>query len=287
MNWQDLNFFCAFARTGSLSAAAREFGVDHVTVGRRIAALEHDMGLRLVDRLPRSTVLTAAGRAFAAQAALMEDHAHALARQAREISSQALCSVRISAPPAVATYLIAPQVATFYQQHPHITLVLSGLATLAALDRGEADIALRMSRPDEPGLIAQRVGLMRFGLYARPDYAQRPPDTWQFVGYDPTLEQTTQQRWMRSLANGRPLVFQATDLRAQINAALAGLGVVALPQFMGNPDPQLQRLNTPTPAPEVSIWLTTYPDLSHAPAIRAVMDFLAHVIGNACPFDEQ
>lgn len=287
MNWQDLNFFCAFARSGSLSAAAREFGVDHVTVGRRIAALEHDVGLRLVDRLPRSTVLTAAGRAFAAQAGLMADHAHTLARQAREISSQALCTVRISAPPAVATYVIAPHVAAFCQQHQHITLVLSGLATLAALDRGEADVALRMSRPGEADLIAQRVGVMRYGLYARPDYAQRAADTWQFVGYDPSLEQTTQQRWMRSLANGRRIVFQATDLRAQIEAAHGGLGVVALPQFMGEPDQQLQRLSTALPAPEVSIWLTTYPDLSRAPAIRAVMDFLAKVIGDTCPVDEK
>ena len=57
-DWQDLKHFVVLARTGSLSAAARELGCDHATVGRRVAALEKSLGLRLIHRLPRSTPLT-------------------------------------------------------------------------------------------------------------------------------------------------------------------------------------------------------------------------------------
>ena len=64
-DWQDLYYFTVLARTQSLSAAARELRVEHATVGRRIDALEKSLGLRLVDRLPRSRPLTEDGRALA------------------------------------------------------------------------------------------------------------------------------------------------------------------------------------------------------------------------------
>ncbi|HGY5918587.1 TPA: LysR family transcriptional regulator, partial [Serratia marcescens] len=71
-DWQDLKHFVALARTGSLSAAARELGCDHATVGRRVAALEQALGLRLIVRLPRSTPLTQDGQAIAGLAAEIE-----------------------------------------------------------------------------------------------------------------------------------------------------------------------------------------------------------------------
>ncbi|GAB7129130.1 LysR family transcriptional regulator [Silvimonas sp. JCM 19000] len=282
MNWQDIHYFCAYARSGSLSAAAREFGVDHVTVGRRIAALEQALDLRLVDRLPRSTVLTDAGRALALQAASMAEQAQTLARHARNLQARSRTTVRISAPPAVASWLLAPQVATFCQQHRDIKLVLSGAAQTVALDRGEADIALRMTRPTEPELIAQRVGIMRFALYGNADYARTPAEDWQFIGYDAPLENTTQQSWLRQLAQGKALVFEASDLASQIAAVRGGLGVAALPQFIGDAEPELQRLPAPLPAPEREMWLVTYPDLYRAAPIRSVMALLAQAFSQAC-----
>ncbi|KPC49791.1 LysR family transcriptional regulator [Amantichitinum ursilacus] len=285
MNWQDIQYFCAYARSGSLSAAAREFGVDHVTVGRRIAALEQALALRLVDRLPRSTVLTDAGRAFAQQAAGMADQAQALTRQARNLQANSRATVRISAPPAVASWLLAPHVAPFCLQQPEIKLVLSGVAATVALDRGEADIAVRMTRPNEPDLIAQRVGMMRFALYSHADYASTPVEQWQFIGYDAALDNTTQQRWLHQIAQGKALVFEASDLSSQMAAVRGGLGVAALPRFVGDSDPALQRLPAPVAAPEREMWLVTYPDLYRAAPIRAVMAMLAHAVGQACPLD--
>jgi len=285
LDWQDLRFFSALARSGSLSAAARELGADHATVGRRVAALERSLSLRLVDRLPRSTPLTAAGRAIAELATGMEDLAAAIERRGRGLTSTESTTVRISAPPAIAARLVAPHVAAFQHAHPAITLVLSGAAQNAALDRGEADVAIRMARPTDKDLVARQIGAVHFGLYGAPAVAGLPAAERSFIGYDAALEHVSQQAWLRSLLAGRALAFQASDLFAQLEAARAGLGAAVLPRFMGEKEKDLVRLETITAPPVRTIWLVTYPDLRRSPPIRLAMDFLAEIIAKACPIE--
>lgn len=283
MDWQDLRHFAALARTGSLSAAAREIRVDHATVGRRVAALERSLALRLIDRLPRRAVLTDDGKAIAALAAGMEEAARLVERRARGSATSPIATVRVSASPAVAARLIAPHVPDFYRAHPGITVVLSGVTGMVAMDRGEADLAVRLNKPNDPDLFATRIGIMRFGLYATPELAELPPESWRFIAYDEPLDHVTQQLWLKNLLVGRPVVFQASDLFGQQEAARAGMGAVVLPCFMGDTDTTLVRLPTATPPPMRDIWLATYPDLKRSPAVRLVMDFLSSVIAQGCP----
>jgi len=282
VDWQDLRFFAALTRAGSLSATARELGVDHATVGRRIAALERALAVRLIDRLPRRVQPTAEGHAVALLVADMEKTAYAIERRAHGLSAPAAAMVRVSAPPAVAAQLIAPHIVGFYRRHPWITVVLSGSAQHAALDRGEADIALRLTRPKQKDLVIRRIGVMRFGLYAVPAFLARPPQDWTFIGYDAALEHVPQQIWLQSLLAGRPIVFQASDLFGQREAARAGLGAVVLPRFMGDADAELVRVPAQPAPPARDLWLVTYPDLKRSPAVRAVMTFLAEMIGKGC-----
>jgi DNA-binding transcriptional LysR family regulator len=286
IDWQDLLHFATLARTGSLSAAARELGVDHATVGRRIASLERALDLRLIDRLPRSSPLSADGRVVADLVAGMEDKAEAIRRYSRSVVAQPAAVVRVSAPPSVAAHLIAVNIAAFRKQHPDITLTVSGAVENAALDRGEAEIAVRMTRPAEADLLVRQIGTMRFGLYAAPEVAALPSGQWNFIGYDARLGHLTQQAWLDSLLEGRAIVFRAGDVFGQQEAARSGLGVVALPLFLGEADPALVRVPAAIPSPARDLWLVTYPDLRRSPAIRAVMDFLAEIIGSACRLRE-
>src|SRR5690242_6056832 len=137
MDWQDLRSFLALARTGSLSAAAPELRVDHATVSRRVAAFERVLGVRLVERLPRRVGLTEDGRAVAALGTDMEAQAQRIERRARGTALSLIATVRVSAPPAVAARLIAPHVAAFLRVNPGVSLVLSGISNMVALDRGE------------------------------------------------------------------------------------------------------------------------------------------------------
>ncbi|AYG68021.1 MULTISPECIES: LysR family transcriptional regulator [unclassified Rhizobium] len=283
IDWQDLLHFAALARTGSLSAAARELGVDHATVGRRIAALERSLDLRLIDRRPRTSPLTADGRAIAELVTGMEENVEAIRRYSKSAVTGLSAAVKVSAPPSIAAHLLAPKAALFREEHPDITLTIAGVTRRAALNYGEADIAVRMTRPEESDLLVRRIGIMRFGLYAIPTVAQRPEADWVFIGYDAAMEHLTQQTWLRSLLEGRPIVFRATDVFGQLEAARAGLGVVALPAFLGDSEAGLTRLPVAVPSPTRDLWLVTYPDLRRSPAIRAVMDFVSDIIGGSCP----
>jgi DNA-binding transcriptional LysR family regulator len=113
--------------------------------------------------------------------------------------------------------------------------------------------------------------------------AALPPGEWGFIAYDQAREQLTQQLWLHSLLAGRPIVFRASDVFGQLEAARAGLGVVALPKFLGDADAVLVRLPASVPPPTRDLWLVTYPDLRRSPAIRSAMDFLTGLIGKACP----
>jgi len=277
-DWQDLHFFSILARHGSLSATARELGMDHATVGRRIASLEAVLGLRLIDRLPRSCPLTEDGVAIAALIGQMEASAQAVLRRARGAASPLSATIRVSAPPALATFCIAPSVAELRRAHPALKLVLQASSSIAALDRGEADIAIRLSRPHENGAVARKIGVMRFGAYASIDYAARPPETWEFIAFDEPLDRVPQQAWLRQFMAGRAVAFEASDLFGQLAAAKAGVGVAVLPTVMGEPEPSLRRLDVMPAPPDRDLWLIAYPDLRRAPAVREVITFLKRCV---------
>ncbi|CAI1131564.1 LysR family transcriptional regulator [Serratia quinivorans] len=282
-DWQDLKHFVVLARTGSLSAAARELGCDHATVGRRVAALEKALGLPLILRLPRSTPLTQDGKVIAGLATDIENQSHAIVRHARSIGETPQIQVRISAPPSIAARVIAPQIAQFHQTFPHITLILSGESAIAELDRGDAEVAVRMVRPQQPDLLVQRIGMMRYALYSTPQHAALPEAARAFIGYDHHYQNQPHQQWLQQLLQGRPVVFQASDLFSLQEAARSGLGAVVLPTFVADGDPDMVTLPTAIAAPTRELWLVTYPDLARSTAVRAVMNFLAEIIGEKCP----
>ena len=269
------------ARRFAFGGGAR-LGVDHATVGRRVAALERALALRLIDRLPRRAPLTPHGVAVAA--ALRRWRARRSASSGWRGSPAPAASVRVSAPPALAAYVIAPRLAAFQRAHPDVTIALAGASGAAALDRGEADVAVRMGKPEETGLVVKRIGRARFALYAAPDVARAPRDAWRYIGFDAALDRVTSQQWLMALAGKRELAFRASDLFSQAQAARAGLGVVVLPRFVGDGDPGLVEIvSVEPPPPTQDFWLLVYPDVRRAAATRSVTAFLAETVGRACP----
>jgi DNA-binding transcriptional LysR family regulator len=286
MDWQDLRYFLALARTGSLSAAARELGVDHATVSRRVAAFEKALGVRLIHRLPRRAELTQDGRAVAALGTDVEAQVQRIERRVRGTALSLIATVRVSAPPAIAARLIVPHVAAFLRINPGVTIMLSGRSNMVALDRGEADVAVRLIRPEDPHLLVSRIGRAPFGLYGTPALASLPSQKWRFVAYDESLEHLPQQKWLKSFAADRPIVFRASDLFGQLEAVRTGVGGAVLPHFMAELEPTLVLLPSGSTPPTREIWLATYPDLKRSAAVRLVMDFLTETIGRSCPSRE-
>ena len=275
MEWTDLQHFLALAREGTLSAAARSLSVDHVTVARRVAALEASMSIKLVDRRPRSYELTEDGKRIAKIGAPMVETAFAIERAVKASKSEVGGEITISAPPSLANLLIAPKLIRLRRQHPGITIKLIGEKRTASLNRREADLALRLSRPTEPGLIARKIGYFEFALYGSPDYLKATsPHAFAFVAYDSSMDEAPQQRWLMRFAGTREIVLRTNDLENQAAAARAGVGLAALPKFLGEADSRLERHDVGGRPVGREVWLVLHRDLRRMPAMRAVASFI-------------
>ncbi|REG48615.1 DNA-binding transcriptional LysR family regulator [Paraburkholderia sp. BL6669N2] len=286
-DWNDMRHFVALAEAGTLSGAARKLRVDHVTVARHIAALEHSLGEILVDRLGRRWQLTDAGRHVARVADGMQAQAHALERAVRSRKAGALAKVTVSAPPAFASAFLAPRVAELTLQHREIELTLLGAQPMISLSRQEADIAIRLTRPTEPSYVSRRIGSISYGLYARPGYVSRPPEEWRFIAYHSALDHVPEQLWLLDFANGRRIGFRSNDLLSQLAAVREGLGIAALPRFLAAADKGVTAL--PMEQAELSrdVYLVVHMDIRRHVAVRIVMEYIAKKLASDFPRVEQ
>lgn len=282
LDWEDLHVFVVFMRQQSLSGAARELQVEHATIARRIASLENDLKLKLVDRRSRSYVPTADGKAIAYLGTQMEEQAFAVARVAEAGAHGVLGDVSISSPPILTLNLIAPRLGELRRKHPGLRLRIIGETRTASLHQGEADLAIRLSRPTAAALVARKLGNIPFWLYASHEYlSECPPSMWTFLAYDESMEHSPQQVWLKAHANGRPIALSSNHLEIQQAAAAAGAGIVGLPFFAGDRDARLVRVDSDGPSLTREVWLTVHDDLRHVPRIAAAVEFVSDVLGIA------
>ena len=278
-DWEDIRHFLAVAERGTLSAAARSLKVDHATVSRRLAALEAALDVRLVDRLPRSCRLTSIGRQVFERASEMEASVHGIARLAKAAHAPLVGRVALSAPPVLVAHLLAEQLARFRVEHPDIRLSVSAQGQQVSLSRREADIAVRLVRPNEASSVARKIGTMAFGIYAQRSYAHlATPEKWQFIAFDQSFADMPQQKWLLGIAGGRPVACELNHIGEHLIAVRAGAGVAGLPCFIGERDRDLVRIHDNVPPFTRDIWLAVHRDLRKAPAVRAVMEFVAAAI---------
>jgi DNA-binding transcriptional LysR family regulator len=282
MDWDNLKFFLALAETGSLSRASEKLQVDHSTVARRVELLEQELGVRLVERLPRSYRLTAEGERVRERAKEIETGIADIARFAHNADGSPHRTVRINGPPTLITRFLAPHLLSLQREHPGLRIELVGEARLISLSRGEADLALRMERPREKGVVARRLAVVAYGLYGSRDYLARcGADAQDFLGYDDSLDHLPQQRWLKLLAGDRALALQANDLSTLLTAVRAGLGVAVLPCIMASSQPDLARVATPLPPLTRELWLLFHRDVGRSPDVRAVIDRITQITTHA------
>ena len=259
MNWDNLKFFLALAETGSLSRASAKLRVEHTTVARRIEMLEHDLGARLVERRARSYHLTAEGERVRDRAREIETGIADIARLARGTDGSPGRVVRVNGPPAIISRFLAPRLLPLQKKHPGLRIELVGEARRVSLSRGETDLALRMERPREKGVVARRLAVVAYGLYGSLDYlASCGEDARDFLGFHDSLEHLPQQRWLKKLAGDRGLALRANDLANLMTASRAGLGSRSCPTSWRAPSNRPKHLRGFLPNidyPRVRRWL--------------------------------
>lgn len=279
VNWEDFRYFLTLAETGSFSAAARRLSVDHSMVVRRVGLLEADLGLRLIDRLPKAVMLTEEGTELARKGQDVVRDILSVERAAVSLGQKVSGTVCASVPPAMANIILAPRLPDLRRDHPEIDLILLGEVSFSALDKRQADISLRLSRPTQNGLVTRKIADLPFGFYGAKD-ATICEKNWNFINWDKTHTDIPQYAWIEKRLQGRDVVLRANDISIQARAAAAGVGVALLPDFIGARHPMLHRLHVDDDFPPRELWIAVHDDLRKAPRVRAVLDFLITIVGD-------
>jgi DNA-binding transcriptional LysR family regulator len=290
-NWDDLRYFLATAREGSLAAAGRVLSVDATTVGRRLAVLEEEMEARLFDRTPAGFVLTEAGRNIRSSVEEMEASVLSVERKASGEDVRLEGVVRITTTEAFAVKTLLPRFAPFRERHPGIEVQF--LTDYGALDlvRREADIAVRLTRPKEDALVARKVGEIAIAPYAAESYLGRrgqPDPTSGFAGhevisYADAAAKWPEARWLAETATAARVAVRCNSLLSVVAAAAAGVGIGVIPCHVGDMEHGLRRLMPPVSALRRDIWLVVHRDLQHNARVRAVLHFLGELIQRERP----
>ena len=276
-DWEDVRFFVALARHGSLSAAARALAVNHATVARRVAGLERTLGTRLIERRAMGYELTAAGCEAIHAAGAMEAAAHSLPRSGSGTEEPVAGLVRITATPSLAEAFLIPRLATFREEHPGVDIEIIADRRSVSLSRREADLALRQARPDDGDLMVRRLVTLGFGFYANADLEARHAAGAEaaFVGFDETNAHLPEAVWLARRFPGRRLVLRTNSQISQAAAARVGHGIALLPHFLGRADASLRRIFLAETPPTRELWLLTRRDAAAIAPIGLARDFLS------------
>lgn len=286
-DWALIRSFLAALDQGSLLAAARAMQVSQPTLGRHIAELEGQLGVVLFERTGRGLLPTAMALQLAAAARSMEAAALQLSRTLSGAQTQAGGTVRISASVPVAVYLLPPVLLALRQAHPGIQVELVSSNAVSNLLRREADIAVRMVRPDQASLVARKLGDVGLGAYAHRSYlarsaaVQTPSDLLQhdLIGgdADPTIVQGFHKLGLP--VSPQAFVLRSDDLVVQWQAIRAGLGVGFCADYMARTDPDVRPvLQGVLPIAPLPMWLVVHREIRTSQRIREVFDFLADAL---------
>jgi len=290
LDWDDFRVFLALARSGTLSAAARALQVNQSTMSRRLAALEVAAGARLFERTASGYSLSAAGEAVRGHVEQLEAEAIGIERQLLGQDARPTGRVRLAASDSFAAWFLVPRLAAFQRLYPGIELELVTGNQPVNLARREADISLRLSRPKEANLIARRLGLAAWAVYAASSYLSRHGKLsargrmrgHRLIALAEDLRGTVGARWLAKQGNLGEVVLRCNSLISQAAAVVSGLGVSPLPCLFGDCEASLERA-LPHTVGAHDIWLVVHPDVKSSARVRAVMDYLTELVVSAAP----
>jgi DNA-binding transcriptional LysR family regulator len=277
-DWNDLRYVLALSDAGSLAGAARVLGVNYSTMLRRLGALEARLGVALCDRAPAYT-LTVAGEELAEAARRMQEAFDTAERRLLGRDLRLSGTLRVTTTDTLWATVLPPILAAFSKQHGDVSLELTTTTTIVNLSKRDADVAVRMDRKPPPHLVGRRICEAAYALYASPGYLKEVPAArdlkkHRWIAPDDSLAGTSIARWLASELPDVSPVFRADTLTGLAQAAHAGLGVTALPCYLGDSLAGLRRVRGPIRAMTNELWTLTHEDLRGTARVRALMDWL-------------
>lgn len=287
IDWDDVRYFLAVARSGSVRAAAERLRVNHATVLRRVAQLELRLGVQVFDKLPSGYRLTAAGEEVLEFAGQMDASSRQLETRmfGRDQSARGL--LRVTLPPFLATHLLMPDLADFARLHSDIEMEIVSTGEVANLTNREADVAIRFVvdrktlPPNLHGLIGPQLA---GGVYLSRELLS----AWRAGAHGHVraiiINDHGIPAWARDgEVRTTEVPFRAPDAEAQLAAVRQGIGLTRLPCFVGDPDSRLARAPGIPPRMNGALWLLTHGETRKTKRVRLFIEFIADRLAGYAP----
>ncbi|RFP11073.1 LysR family transcriptional regulator [Duganella sp. BJB488] len=283
-NWDLYRSFLSVLTEGSLSGAARALGLTQPTVGRHIDALEQSLALSLFTRSQSGFIPTDAAYALQSYAETLAATSSALLRAASGLGhGEIKGTVRVTASETISVEVLPPILARLTRAHPGITIELATSNRIENLLRRDADIAVRMTRPEQDVLVARRIGNIDLGFHARRDYLKRrgTPNTWDdmaghaLIGIDRETAFTRSLQHLLGNLQNRSYALRSDSDLVHLASIRAGLGIGICQVGLAKHDARLVRVLPDLLTIPLDTWLAMHENLRSNPACATTFAALA------------
>ncbi|MGE4248887.1 MAG: LysR family transcriptional regulator [Parvibaculaceae bacterium] len=293
LDWDSLRFVLALSETGSYAAAGRALKVTHVTIMRRVAALESRLGVKLFHRSEQGFQATHAGREIAAYAASVSEGISSLERRLEGRDRKPQGTVRIATTDTLFHGFLAPQVKNLKAAFPGINCEISTDNRFLNLTKGEADIAIRPSNTPPDSLFGRRVANLAYAVHGAPWTSRNPSrepvmsrlpaliERFSWVGLSEDLQHTVPWQWLGRNIPGERICARFNSILAATHAITSGLGIGIAPCVLASDNTRLVPLSPVLPDCDTDVWILCHRDLKDLPRIRGVTSHLANAFRKA------
>ena len=277
LDWNDVRIFLAIAREGSLGAAARKLGQTQPTMGRRLKALEQQIGHMLFQRTQHGFIPTDEGQALLLRAERMEVEALAAMRELSGAEAQLSGLLRVSCSDWFGSLLLAPVMAEFSARYPGVTLELLTDPRLYSLPHREADCVMRILPFDDPDVVSRKLLRTEYAVYGRP--GQWPAVAGdgrgcRLVLMDTAFGNMPDVSWMTALLPHATVAARSNSRETQARLCALGVGLAVLPRPLGDATPGIVPIDLGQAPPTRDTWLGYHRDMRRQPRLSRFVEWV-------------
>lgn len=270
MDWSDLKIFLAIAREGSLGGAARVLGQTQPTMGRRLSALERQIGHVLFQRTGHGFVATDEGQALLIRAQRMEVEALAAIRELSGAQEGLSGILRVSCSDWFGALLLAPVIAEFGSRYPGVVVELLTDQRLYSLPRREADCVMRIVPFEDPDVVSRRLLTTRYAVYGQPgrwDARAGDGEGCRLLLMDTAFGHMPDVAWLMRRLPKANVAARSNSRETQARLCALGAGLAVLPRALGDTTPGIVPIDLGEEPPVRDTWLGYHRDMRRQPRL--------------------
>ena len=297
VDWDKLRIFHAVADAGSFTHAGETLNLSQSAVSRQISALEHSLGTPLFHRHARGLILTEQGETLYQTAHDVFTQLAKVQTQLAENKERPEGPLKVSTTVAFGSVFLASRMKEFVNRYPDIDVTLVLADTELDLSMREADVAIRLTPPTQPDLIQRHLLTLRYHVYAAPEYLQenglpkspKDLDKHKIVVYgDDARPPAENLNWLLTAgrkedADARQPILRVNSIYGILRAVQSGLGVGALPEYIGRELGNLVEILPELKSPELEMFFVYPEELRQSARIGAFRDFILEKIAAEKP----